>query len=102
MTPTATLLLEIIRAIVAYPDEVELYSEISTDEKGELTTIHVKVHNTDIGLCIGKGGETAEAVRKVINLAGHRLEDKRYYTKIDAPKLGRNHFTYDTSREPQP
>lgn len=86
------LLLSIIRAIVAYPNDVETYTEIGSDEKGELTTIHVKVNTADVGLCIGEGGKTAESIRRVISLAGHRLVEKRIYTKIDAPKVPRNHF----------
>lgn len=86
------LLLSVISAIVAYPDDVEIYTDVGQDERGEITTIHVKVNNADVGLCIGEGGKTAEAIRRIISLAGHRTLDKRVYTKIDAPRIPRNHF----------
>lgn len=94
MDKVETLLISIIRAIVAYPDDVETYTDVGTDERGELTTIHVKVNAADVGLCIGEGGKTAESIRRIISLAGHRALDKRIYTKIDAPRVPKNHFAF--------
>lgn len=94
MNEIEQLLLSIIRAIVAYPDDVETYTDVGTDERGELTTIHVKVNSADVGLCIGESGKTAESIRKIISLAGHRALEKRIYTKIDAPRVPKNHFTF--------
>lgn len=98
MNEIEQLLLSIIRAIVAYPDDVQTHIDIGSDEKGELTTIHVKVNPADVGLCIGEGGKTAESLRRLISLAGHRQLDKRIYTKIDAPRVPRNHFEYEEER----
>lgn len=97
MTEIEGLLTTIIRAIVAYPDDVETYTSVGTDERGELTTIHVKVNSADVGLCIGEGGKTAEAIRKIMSLAGHRLAEKRIYTKIDAPRVPKNHFNFNAA-----
>ena len=94
MDKVEQLLLSIITAIVQYPDDVQTYVDVGSDEKGELTTIHVKLNKADVGLCIGEGGKTAESIRKIIGLAGHRQSEKRVYTKIDAPKVPKNHFEY--------
>ena len=97
MNEIEQLLHSVIRAIVAYPDDVEMHTEVGNDERGELTTIHVKVNNADVGLCIGEGGKTAEAIRKIVSLAAHRRLEKRVYTKIDAPRVPKNHFNLGTA-----
>lgn len=94
MDKVETLLRSIITAIVQYPDDVETYTEVGSDEKGEITTIHVKVNKADVGLCIGEGGKTAESIRRIISLAGHRELEKRVYTKIDAPSIPKDHFAF--------
>lgn len=96
MDKVEQLLRSIITAIVQYPDDVETYTETGTDEKGEITTIHVKVNKADVGLCIGESGKTAESIRRVISLAGHRALETRVYTKIDAPRIAKNHFDFAT------
>ena len=95
MDDIQALLVSIIRAIVAYPDDVETHIDVGSDERGELTTIHVKVNNADVGLCIGESGKTAESIRKIVSLAGHRALEKRIYTKIDAPRIPKNHFSLE-------
>lgn len=92
MNEIEQLLSSVIRAIVAYPDDVELHTEVGADEYGELTTIFVKVNNADVGLCIGEGGKNAESIRRLVSLAAHRQSGKRVYTKIDAPRIPKNHF----------
>lgn len=94
MDKVENLLTSIITAIVANPDDVKTHSEVGEDADGEITTIHVKVNQADVGLILGKQGATTEAIRRIVSLAGHRLADKRVYTKIDAPPntTRRNHF----------
>lgn len=91
MEETQELLVQVIKAMVAHPDEVEVHASEDKDERGEFTTMNVKVHPEDVGLCIGEGGKTAEAFRRIFGLIGHRHE-QRLYVRIDAPKIPRAHF----------
>jgi predicted RNA-binding protein YlqC (UPF0109 family) len=84
----------ILKSIVSYPDAVEMHVSLESDDHGELEVINVKVHNEDVGACIGKKGGTAEAIRKIVGLAGFKLLDKRVYVRIDAPKLPKAHFQF--------
>ena len=92
METLESLVLDMIKGIVSYPDEVELHFSTDEDERGEITIINIKVSKEDIGLCIGEKGVTAEALRKIIGLIGFRQTEKRVYAKIDAPKLPKNHY----------
>lgn len=83
-----------LKSIVSYPDEIEMFTSQENDELGELEVINVKVHKEDVGACIGKKGGTADAIRKIVGLAGFKHADKRVYVRIDAPKLPKAHFTY--------
>lgn len=85
----------ILKSIVAYPDDVELHVSQESDEQGELEIINVKVHKEDVGACIGKKGGTAEAIRRIIGLAGFKSLNKRVYVRLDAPKLPKAHFQFD-------
>lgn len=89
------LLQQIVKGLVNFPDEVQTFVSDDTDEKGELVMINVKVNKGDVGTCIGEGGKTAEAIRKVIGLVGFKQLGKRVYVKVDAPKIPRNHFQFD-------
>ena len=91
MEEIKNLLVEVVKAMVTNPDEVEVYVVEEKDERGDFTTMNVKVHSEDIGLCIGEGGKTAEAFRRVFGLIGHK-QSKRLYVRIDAPKIPRSHF----------
>ena len=99
METVEKLLTELIKGFVNQPDEVETYVETETDEQGEIAIIHVKVAKEDVGACIGQKGSNSEAIRKVIGLVGFKQLGKRVYVKIDAPKIPKNHFNYDTSKE---
>lgn len=94
MERTQELVLELVKGMVKHPDQVELYLTDEKDEQGEITIINIKVAKEDVGLCIGKGGKTAEALRTIIGLIGFRQCEKRCYAKIDAPKFPKNHFDY--------
>lgn len=88
------LLIQVVKGFVNNPESVETFVSEDTDEKGALTMINVKVHKDDVGTCIGEGGKTAEAIRKVIGIVGFKQSGKRIYVKIDAPKVPKTHFSY--------
>ncbi len=94
MKQVEELVKEIISGIVSDPTNVEIYLSNDKDSKGDVTVINVKVAKHDIGICIGKKGETAEAIRKVVGIYGYQQTSKRVYVKIDAPKIHKNHFDY--------
>lgn len=94
METVETLLTMIVKGIVNHPDDVELFVSDDKDDKGDLTMINVRVHKSDIGVCIGEGGKTAEAIRKVVGLVGYKRTGCRVYVKIDAPKIPKTHFNY--------
>lgn len=84
-----------LKSIVSHPDAVEMHVSQESDDHGELEVINVKVHKEDVGACIGKKGGTAEAIRKIVGLAGFNQVNKRVYVRIDAPKLPKAHFSFD-------
>lgn len=91
------LLLDILKGIVEKPDEVELHISDEKDDRGDVTIINVKLAREDVGACIGQKGKNAEAIRKVIGLVGFKQTGKRVYVKIDAPRIPKNHFEYETA-----
>lgn len=88
------LLQDLLKGFVNYPDDVATHVSTDSDDKGELSMINVRVHKDDVGLCIGEKGKTAEAIRRIISLAGFRQMGTRVYVKIDAPKIPKDHFNY--------
>ena len=92
MEKVEKLLKDIISGIVDNKEAVEIFTSINKDERGDITILNIKVDKNDIGICIGRNGETAEAVRRVIGLFGFQTTGKRIYVKIDAPKIYKNHF----------
>ena len=88
------LLVQVVKGFVNFPESVETFVSEDTDDKGTLIMINVKVHKDDVGTCIGEGGKTAEAIRKVIGIVGFKQSGKRIYVKIDAPKVPKTHFSY--------
>ena len=95
MKQVENLIKEIMSGIVSDPESVEIHSSTEKDSKGEVVVINVKVAKHDIGICIGRKGETAEAIRKVIGLYGYQQTSKRVYVKIDAPKIHKDHFEFE-------
>lgn len=87
------LILSMVRAIVTVPDEVEIHIEDSTEGGTEITRINVKVAKPDIRIAIGKGGNTAEAVRTIAWLAATNAgHTKPIAFRIDAPRIPSNHY----------
>ena len=56
------------RAIVDYPDEVEVTEEDTEDE----IVFHLKVAESDMGKVIGKQGRIANAMRTLLKVAAIR------------------------------
>lgn len=68
MEDAQKLLEDIIRAIVNSPDKLKI--ERRVDEMGVL--FRVWVDQKDMGLIIGKGGTTANAIKLIIKMAGYK------------------------------
>ncbi len=60
------------RAIVDYPDEVEVTEENMEDQ----IVFHLKVAESDMGKVIGKQGRIANAMRTLLKVAAIRRETK--------------------------
>ena len=60
------------RAIVDYPDEVEVTEEETEDH----IVFHLKVAESDMGKVIGKQGRIANAMRTLLKVAAIRRETK--------------------------
>ncbi len=60
------------RAIVDYPDEVEVTEEDTEDQ----IVFHLKVAESDMGKVIGKQGRIANAMRTLLKVAAIRRETK--------------------------
>ncbi len=60
------------RAIVDYPDEVEVTEEETEDQ----IVFHLKVAESDMGQVIGKQGRIANAMRPRLKVAAIRRETK--------------------------
>lgn len=86
MQSVEDLLVSILNGLVKNPDKIELNTTKTSDDKGELSIITVKVASEDIGICIGEKGATAEAIRRIIGLVGYRKIGERVFVRIDAPK----------------
>lgn len=71
---------DLIGIIVNNPDQVNI--ERKTDDMGVLLTVNVDP--SDMGLLIGRAGETAKAVRHLVHLVG-RKENANVSMKINEP-----------------
>lgn len=81
------LVMTIVQSIVNVPEEVELSHEDIEDDEGSYKLINVRVNQKDVGLCIGSKGVTAEAIRRIVGIAGFKELGVRVHVNIDAPKL---------------
>lgn len=86
MEYVTNLLVDVLRGIVNHPDSIKVSSADMVDEKrGEYTLITVRVHNEDVGLCVGKFGMMAECLRYLFRVIGTLKAQKKVYLIIDAP-----------------
>lgn len=66
------LVTQIAQALVDHPDKVSV-----TVVEGENSIIlELRVAPDDVGKVIGKGGQTAKAIRKILSAAGMKLRKK--------------------------
>ena len=70
----------IVKQMVSAPDEVEVVRTV--DEMGVLITL--KVAKDDMGRIIGKGGQTAKAIRVLLRVVGSK-NNARVNLKIIEP-----------------
>jgi len=74
-------LLHILRPLLRHPDSIRVVQ--TQDQMGVLLTVDVS--REDMGIIIGKGGETAKAVRHLVRIAGIN-SDARVSIKINEPE----------------
>lgn len=91
MKKSKEILEQIVKALVEYPDEVSISAK--TDEMGVLLTLNVNL--ADMGKVIGRGGDTAKAIRLIIRVIGMK-ESARINLRIAEP-VGSTH-SYDKTR----
>ena len=80
MQPIETYLAEIIRPLLKSPEAVKISQ--STDDMGILLT--VTLAKDDMGVVIGKSGETAKAIRHLVRILGVK-NNARVSVKITEP-----------------
>lgn len=66
------LLMTMVEAIVEFPDAVKLEEKVLFDRY----VVGVRVAASDVGLVLGKGGETADSMRKVLWCACKKTDFK--------------------------
>lgn len=77
MSAMKELLVEIAKALVDSPDDVQV-----TEVEGEQTTVlELRVRNEDLGKVIGRQGRTARAIRTLLSAAGMKVH-KRFVLEI--------------------
>lgn len=77
--PQLELVRSIAESLCERPDEIELSD--SVDERGVLIRLYVA--RPDLPRMIGKGGETANAIRLLLRARG-AMHNARYSFKVDA------------------
>lgn len=80
----------VIKAIVGNPDAVRV--ERTIDERGVLLTLHVDP--SDMGYVIGKKGETAQAIRRLLGIVGRKFNANVSF-KIYEPEGSSKRGGYD-------
>lgn len=67
------MILIICKSLVDLPDEVKV-NEIATS--GQTCVYEIYVDKTDVGKVIGKQGNTAKAIRTIVNAVGSKLKKR--------------------------
>jgi len=75
----------IAKALVDYPDEVE----VKMVEGTQVTVLELRTHPQDLGKVIGREGRTAKAIRTLLGASGMKLH-KRFTLEIIEEKLARH------------
>lgn len=71
----------LVKGLVSNPDDVK--SERKVDEMGVLITL--RVNPEDMGTLIGRGGDTAKAIRTLVRIVGIK-NNARVNLKIEEPE----------------
>ncbi len=74
----------IVKAIVNHPEDVK--AERTIDERGVLITLHINPE--DMGYVIGRAGQTASSLRKLLKAVGAKM-NARVNLKIYEPEGSR-------------
>lgn len=72
MADFKTILADIVKPIVVYPDEVI----ITEEEKGDTVTLTLNVNPSDMGKVIGKHGKIARSLRLIMKAAATQCGKK--------------------------
>ncbi len=72
---------DLVKALVNHPEDVK--TERKVDERGVLITLHV--NPSDMGYIIGRKGQTAEAIRRLVRTVGAKM-DARVNLRIFEPE----------------
>lgn len=81
MTPEQDYLRALISPLVAYPDDVRVDRRV--DERGVL--LELSINREDMGKVIGKNGDTARALRRIMRQYGMMIES-HIALKINEPQ----------------
>lgn len=79
--PDQEFLENVIRALVAHPDDVKVTRNV--DEMGVLLSL--KINQEDMGQVIGRQGSTARSIRTLLRIVGIR-NNARVNLKIEEPE----------------
>lgn len=82
MYPEQTYLTALISPLVAYPEDVRVDRKV--DDRGVLLELHLNAE--DMGKVIGKQGDTARALRRIMRQFG-MMNDSHIALKINEPAL---------------
>ena len=72
MADFKTILADMVKPIVIYPDEVV----ITEEEKGDTVTLTLNVNPSDMGKVIGKHGKIARSLRLIMKAAATQCGKK--------------------------
>ncbi len=71
----------IVKNIVSLPDAVK----VEVQQEGTDVTVNLEVDPVDMGLIIGKSGQTIKAIRKILTVRA-MAEEVRVYLQLVEPK----------------
>ena len=83
---------QLLKPLLSHPDEMKVDKVV--DDRGIL--LNVTLSGSDIGKCIGKGGEMAKCIRRILHAVGSKY-DTILSLKMSAPNCashvsqGNNH-----------
>lgn len=74
------LVIFIVKQLVTKPDDVSV--EEAQDEQGQI--LHLTVSQEDMGIVIGKGGQTIKSIRKILAVRAMNEGARVYLHLVDA------------------